>query len=305
MSASRFPLASLLLLSLSLAPVFAIAAPDSSPAAGIRPPDAVDEMAQNLQPTREFVYKKSGTRDLHLYVFDPPGWKPGDRRSCFLTIHGGGWSGLSPRRQFPVADYFATRGMVAISVEYRLAQKGSGTDIFDCVKDARSALRYARSHAAELGIDPQRIVANGGSAGGHLAAGTALFGDLAEPGEDGAVSCIPNALVLFFPVIDTSEAGYGQARIGARWKEISPLHQVRPGAPPTLLFHGTGDTVTPFAGAKAFDEAMRAAGNRCELITHEGGIHGYLMRDKKLFDQTMARTAEFLASLHLLDNAQP
>lgn len=289
-----------LVLGLNLSPLFtgaAVAADATAPKKG----DAVDEMAQKTVPSREVVYKKAGNRELRLFVFEPQGLKPGDRRSCFVTIHGGGWTGLSPKRQYPVADCFAKLGMVAISVEYRLVQKGSGTDVFDCVKDARSAVRYVRSHADQFGIDPQKIVVNGGSAGGHLAAGTALFDGIDEAGEDRSASCMPNALVLYFPVIDTSGAGYGNAKIGTRWKEISPLHRVRPGVPPTIVFHGTGDTVTPFAGAKAFDEAMHAAGNRCELFVNEGGAHGYLMRDRKLFDETMVRTAEFLHSLKLVE----
>lgn len=275
----------------------------SGPVSPPRPPDAVDDMARNQAPSREVVYKKVGERELHLYVFEPQGHQPGDRRPCFVTIHGGGWVGLTPRRQYPAAVYFAKLGMVAISVEYRLASKGSGSDVFDCVKDARSAMRYVRAHAAEFGIDPDRIVANGGSAGGHLAAGTALFEGIDEAGEDTAVSPIPNALVLYFPVIDTSARGYGNVKIGPRWQEISPLHRVRPGVPPSILFHGTGDTVTPFQGAREFTEAMQAAGNRCELVVNEGGVHGYFMRDRVLFDETMRATAEFLRSVKLLDAA--
>jgi acetyl esterase/lipase len=70
--------------------------------------------------------------------------------------------------------------------------------------------------------------------------------------------------------------------------------------PPTLVFHGTGDTVTPFAGAKAFHEAMRRAGNRCELDVHEGGVHGYLMRDRALFDDTLRKSDAFLRMHGLL-----
>jgi len=262
--------------------------------------DFMDEQAAKLEPTRVVVYKKIGGRELHLHIFEPPGFKSGDQRGCFLTIHGGGWSGLSPRRQYPAAAHFASRGMVAISVEYRLLQKTSGATVFDCVKDARSAMRYVRAHATELGIDPQKIVANGGSAGGHLAAGLALFDGVDEEGEDTSVSCVPNALVLFFPVIDTSEEGYGRSKIGDRWRELSPLHRVKPGLPPMILFHGTGDTVTPFKGARAFQEAMLKAGNRCELVVQEGGAHGYLMRDRALWEQTLQRTETFLKSLGLL-----
>jgi acetyl esterase/lipase len=204
----------------------------------------------------------------------------------------------------PFAAHFARLGMVGISVEYRLAKPASGTTVFDCVRDGRSAMRYVRAHAAKLGIDPQKIVANGGSAGGHIAAGTALFDGVDEAGEDTSVSSTPNALVLYFPVIDTSPDGYGSAKIGARWREISPLHRVRPGVPPTIIFHGTGDTVTPFAGAQAFRDAMLQAGNRCELVAADGAAHGYLMRDRQLYEQALRQTEAFLASLEFLERKE-
>jgi acetyl esterase/lipase len=263
--------------------------------------DYVGEIAAKLEPTRVVVYKMIGDRELHLNVFEPQDLRLTDRRACFLTIHGGGWTGLEPRRQYPFAAHFASLGMVGISVEYRLAAPRSGPTVFDCVKDSRSALRYVRAHAAEFGIDPQKIVANGGSAGGHLAAGTALFDGVDEAGEDTAVSCLPNALVLYFPVIDTSREGYGTGKIGARWQEISPLHRVRPGVPPTLIVHGTADTVTPYSGALAFRDAMVKAGNRCELVAHEGGTHGYLMREQVFYEETLRQTEKFLASLGFLE----
>ncbi len=263
-------------------------------------PDAVDNLAANIEPTRQVVYKKIGDRELRLHIFEPAGLKPGDKRPCFLTIHGGGWTGGIPRRQYPFAAHYAKLGWVGISIEYRLHSAKTGVAVSDCVKDARSAVRYVRAHAAELGVDPQRIVVNGGSAGGHLAASTALFDGMDAEGEDPKISTVPNALVLFFPVIDTSREGYGNAKCGAQWQELSPLHRVKAGVPPTLIFHGTGDTVTPFKGAKAFQEAMRKAGNRCELIVNEGGVHGYLMRQPELVADTLRQTDVFLASLDLL-----
>jgi acetyl esterase/lipase len=176
-------------------------------------------------------------------------------------------------------------------------KKGSGVTPFECVKDGRSAVRYVRSHAGEFGIDPARIAVCGGSAGGHVAAGTALFDGIDDAGDDAGVRSAADALVLYFPVIDTSAEGYGNAKCGERWRDVSPLHRVRPGLPPTIVFHGTGDTVTPFKGAKAFHDAMVTAGNRCELVVNEGGKHGYLMNDPAIYNETMKRTEEFLASL--------
>ena len=89
-----------------------------------------------------------------------------------------------------------------------------------CCADAKSALRYVRAHATELGIDPQRIAAAGGSAGGHLAAFTALVDGLDDPQDDLAVSCKPNALVLFNPVFNNGPDQWGHGRVGDRLQGI-------------------------------------------------------------------------------------
>lgn len=262
--------------------------------------DAVGRMGKDLKPSRVLVYKTIADRKLEMHVFEPEGFKAGDHRACFLTIHGGGWTGGAPPRMYPFAAHYAKLGMVGISVQYRLHSAKTGVSVFDCVKDVRSAMRYLHTHATELGIDPKKIIVSGGSAGGHLAAATALFDQVNEDSDDLTVKVTPAALVLLFPVIDTSKEGYGQAKIGERWQDLSPAHNVRPGLPPTLTFHGTGDTVTPFAGAKLFHEAMLKAGNRSELDINEGGVHGYLMRDQALFDDTLQKTDSFLKSLGLV-----
>lgn len=250
-------------------------------------------------PTRVVEYKTAGGQKLTLDIFEPAGHKPTDRSPCFVAIHGGGWVHGTAKSFDCFAQDFAKRGYVGISVEYRLLDKKGTNTVFDCVKDGRSAVRYIRQHAAELGIDPQKIAVSGGSAGGHVAASTALFDGIDEAGEDTGVSCIPNALVLYFPVIDTSTEGYGNSKCGDRWQEISPLLCVKAGLPPTIIFHGTADRITPFKGAQAFVEAMHKAGNRCEFVINEGGAHGYLMPMKgiKIFNESMQKTADFLDSL--------
>lgn len=265
-----------------------------------RPLDYVGQRVANLEPDRKVVYKRIDDRELELHLFLPEGWKATDRRVCFHIIHGGGWMGMDPSRMYSFAADFAERhGMVGISVQYRLAKADRSVTVFDCVKDARSSVRYVRSHADEFGVDPDKMIVSGASAGGHLAASTALFDEVNEEGDDLAVSTVPSALVLIFPVIDTSEEGYGQTRIGDRWKELSPLHRVRSGLPPTITFHGTGDTTTPFKGAKAFHEAMKEAGNRSELVVNESGVHGYLMREEKLYLEMLDATSKFFESLNL------
>jgi len=184
-------------------------------------------------------------------------------------------------------------------VQYRLYKPKTENTVFQCVQDARSAVRHVREHAAEFGIDPGRIAVCGASAGGHLAAAAALF-PFDEPGENTATSCRPDALVLLSPVIDTSARGYGQAKIGAEWRRLSPAHQVRPGLPPTLLLHGSGDATTPYQGAVLFRDAMAAAGNRCDLVTVEGAQHTYMFKDAALYAESQAQVGAFLASLGFL-----
>ncbi len=259
--------------------------------------DPVGIRSATLEPSKKVVYKLVDDHELYLHVFEPEGFQPDDRRPCFLVIHGGGWVGGEPRRMYPFADHFAKRGMVGISLEYRLCNKAKGITVFDCVKDGRSAVRFIRSHANSLGIDPQQIIVSGGSAGGHVALGTALFNQVNDANDPVDISPVPNVLVPLFPVIDTSPAGYGNQRIGKRWRELSPVDHVRSGLPPTIIFHGTADTVTPFAGAKKYQELAIQKGNCCELVVHKQGKHGYLMFDDKLYLETLKQIEDFLASL--------
>ena len=116
------------------------------------------------------VYKKAGERELKLFIEKPADWKASDQRPALLFFFGGGWVGGSPAQFQGQSEYFATRGMVGIRVEYRVIAKGDPGPPIVCTQDAKSAMRWVRSHAGELGIDPKRIGAGGGSAGGHLAA---------------------------------------------------------------------------------------------------------------------------------------
>jgi acetyl esterase/lipase len=256
-------------------------------------------ISAKLEPTRRVIYKRVGSHELALNIFEPVGLKAGDKRTCFVTFHGGGWTSGGPRSMYVFADHCAKFGMVAISVQYRLYKAKTPVTVFECVKDARAALRYVRAHAAELGIDPEKIIANGASAGGHLAAATAMFDGVDHANENLDVSCHPNALVLFSPVIDTSLEGYGNAKIGERWKELSPAHQVRPGLPPTLLFHGDGDTTTPILGARVFADAMKKAGNRIDVVSSPGAIHTYMFKDPALHVDTLKSMHMFFESLGL------
>src|SRR5690606_21290442 len=148
------------------------------------------------------VYKTVGDRELKLAIEKPADWKASDQRPAIVFFFGGGWVGGSPGQCQRQSEYFATRGMVGIRVDYRTIPKADKGPPIVCCADAKSAMRYVRSHAKELGIDPQRIAAAGGSAGGHLAAFVGMVAGQDDPQDDLKVSPRADALVLFNPVFD-------------------------------------------------------------------------------------------------------
>ncbi|HUX17055.1 MAG TPA: alpha/beta hydrolase, partial [Phycisphaerae bacterium] len=183
---------------------------------------------------KPYVYKMVDGRELKLYVVTPPDGKASDKRSAIVFFHGGGWVG-GPLSQFNEhSRYLATRGMVAVQVEYRLLKGKDPPTV--CCYDAKSAMRWVRSHAAELGIDPNRIASAGGSAGGHLAALVGMVDGMDNPADDKSVSPKSNAMVLFNPVFDNGPGGWGSDRVGDRYKEFSPVHNVSADDPPAIVF---------------------------------------------------------------------
>ena len=253
-------------------------------------------------PDKLEVYKTVGTTQLQLGIFNPANHKPSDKSPCIVFFFGGGWVSGTMSQFYPASRYLADRGMVAICADYRVNSRQHVTP-FECVQDAKSAMRWVRGHASELGIDPHRIAAGGGSAGGHLAAAAATTTGFNTPGEDPTVSCRPDALVLFNPVIDNGPGGYGYDRVQARWQKFSPMNNLKKGDPPTVLFYGTMDKFVPVTTAQKYQSLMQKNGDRCELHLYEGEPHGFFNPSNeggKYFRLTMLEADKFLASLGYL-----
>ncbi|QDU11543.1 alpha/beta hydrolase [Gimesia aquarii] len=249
------------------------------------------------------VYKTTEQGDLHLNIFKPKDWKQGDSRPVIVFFFGGGWTGGNPSQFEPHCQYLAARGMVACAAEYRIKSKHKTTP-FECVADGKSAVRWIRQHAKDLGIDPNRIVSGGGSAGGHVAACTGTVVGFEEPEENQQISSVPNAMALFNPVVDTTETGWkgGPKQLGKRCKEISPIHFVRNNLPPTIIFHGTADKAVPIENVERFTKQMKAKQNRCELAAYKDQGHGFfnLSRSKENYNSTVEKLDTFLMSLGYL-----
>lgn len=265
---------------------------------------AVGDYPPRIDGARVETYKTAGDTKLDLWILSPK--QPAAAgRPAIVFFFGGGWKAGSPQQFEPQCRHLAERGMVAITADYRVASR-HGAKPVDCLADARSAIRWVRANADRLGVDPDRIAAAGGSAGGHLAGCTPFIDAFDEPREDRSVSAEPNALVLFNPALVLAPlpgldlAGFGTRvpadRLGTDPAKISPAHHVTPGGPPTLILHGSADETVPLATAEAFATAMRQAGNRCEVVTYDGQPHGFFNREPWR-SKTLAATDAFLASL--------
>ncbi|MEZ5386123.1 MAG: alpha/beta hydrolase [Prosthecobacter sp.] len=271
--------------------------------AGIAPP----AKGADLEPDRSITYKSVDGIELKMDVFEPADLKPSDHRPAIVFFFGGGWNGGSTKQFYQQARAMAGQGVVAFSADYRVKSRNKTTP-FECVKDGKSAIRWVRQHAAELGIDPERIVASGGSAGGHVAACTGVIEGHEEAGEDTSVSSVPNAMILFNPVLDTTEKGYGARNFKPEQQtEISPCHHVRQGIVPTILFHGTADKTVPFENAERFTKLMTEAGNQCVLVPFAGKDHGFFngsffrkSNGDADYEVTMKSSVEFLKARGIL-----
>ena len=245
------------------------------------------------------TYKKIDTTELQVYKFRPESISGPTPAIAFF--HGGGWSGGDPSVFFGACRRFARLGYQTFSFQYRLSRTSSGKtphpDItpVECVKDARSAMRWLRQNADELKIDPAKIVAAGHSVGGHLALSTAMIGDVNESVDDLSIDPTPDALVIFSGTSNTIEAWcdrmLGEKR-GMIWT-ISPYHNVENNLPPALAFHGTSDCIVPFWTMREFSAKMKSAENDFTLIRTEGKghhlgpedeIHGGIWNDEMMVE---------------------
>lgn len=259
---------------------------------------AAAQPPSNTNSTEEVrVYKKVATRELKVSIAKPADWKATDQRPALLFFFGGGWVGGTPEQFRTQSEYLATRGMVGIRVEYRVIPKDDKGPPIICCADAKSAMRWARAHATELGIDPRRIGAGGGSAGGHLAAFVGLVAGQDDPQDDLSVSPKANALVLYNPVFDNGPVGgWGTARIGDRVKEFSPAHNITAAAPPAIVFLGREDKLIPVATVERFQLNMKTAGVRCEARFYDEQGHGFFNQEPYK-SRTLIETDRFLTSL--------
>ncbi len=268
----------------------------------VSPAQKAKEKAEPPPPTEKQTYKQVGDTKLEIWIWKPAGWKADDKRPAIVFYHGGGWRGGSPAAFARQSEKLAERGMVAFSVQYRLTTT-PGVTIAECIKDAKSAFRWVRAHAAELGVDPNKIAAGGGSAGGHLAAALATLDSFNDEADDQAVPASPAALVLFNPAANLD---FPRARERDMPLEelllLSPCHHLKAGHPPTIIFHGDGDTTVPIETVQVYTTKVKELGGVCEVVVSSGQGHGFFNREPHVWD-TLKQAEDFLAAHGLLPAA--
>lgn len=254
---------------------------------------------EHISPEK-LEYKKIDTIRLNLHIYKPLNFNRDSIYNCIVFFHGGGWNNGNPKMFQRQSMYFASRGLIAISAEYRIKSKHNTTP-FESVEDAKSVIRYLRKNASDLNINPNMIVAGGGSAGGHLAAACGNITGLDNVNEDMSISSVPNALVLLNPVIDNGPKGFGYNGFKNRFKEISPIHNIAKNAPPTIILIGTKDEFVPVKTIKNYKSKMKAVGSRCDLIFYEDQGHAFFAKPPvKYFIETTYEIDLFLKSLGFL-----
>lgn len=217
---------------------------------------------------------------LTLHIFKPQNVKAGEKRPAIVYFFGGGWKLGTPIQFYRECAYYASKGMVAVSIDYRIEYLHRSTP-FDSFEDAKDAMRWLRNYALDYQIDPDKIVVAGGSAGGHLAAA------LGTIGSDEAVSpdYKPNLSVLYYPVIDMVSRGYGFPEINKDFEEISPLHHVSKATPSTLVLLGTKDPIVSVNAVESYRDKLLHKGVDCELHLFEGAGHPIFLYRKPLTEE--------------------
>jgi acetyl esterase/lipase len=248
--------------------------------------------------------KTFGDTSIVVNVFKPDAWSANDKRPVIVYFFGGGFYKICVEAFGPLRDMYLARGFVVVMAEYRRALCNWDNwapirCIEDyCLPDAKSAMRWTRAHASELGADPDKIIAMGSSAGGHLAASTVLLDGYENSGENLDISCKPNLLILLWPVLDlTAGEGAQFRRYTHDQPAMSPALHLDSDLVPTQICIGSEDQF--YDGVQKFMSEAGKLSLDVRLDVYDGGLHDFGYRSDKRWhsrgeDSTIVWTDRFL-----------
>jgi acetyl esterase/lipase len=274
------------------------ALPAQTPAPSVKPSPTYPPAPKGVVVLHDVVIGKGGGRDLHAEIAYPE--NAAGPLPAVICIHGGGWIG-GTHKSSPIL-HLAQTGYFAASIEYRLSKEAKWPAQ---IQDCKLGVRWLRANAAQYHVDPNRIAALGGSAGGHLVACLGTMADVKEAEGDGGypgVSSAVQAVVDYFGPTDmTNPAMYGpfhglaEQLFGGKfdqnpnlWKSASPLLYVKAGDPPMLLIHGDSDALVPMANSTAFADALTKAGVPNQLVIVKNAGHSFAPKPGTTIDPSNA-----------------
>jgi acetyl esterase/lipase len=238
-------------------------------------------VGQRFRAERDVVYKKIGNFEARVDLYIPYDNQPGPTA---LYIHGGGWANGSKEQYVLWFLPYLQLGMRVVSVQYRLSGVAPAPA---AVEDCRCALKWVGRNAAKYGLDPERILVTGGSAGGHLALMTGMIdasAGLDRECPDGEAPT-PKAILNYYGVTDVLGALEHKSTSALLWlkgienprelaRRLAPLTYVRAELPPILSIHGDADESVPYRDAVRLHQALEEAHVPNQLLTIAGGRHG-------------------------------
>jgi acetyl esterase/lipase len=251
-----------------------------------------ENVTRRSEPDTIKIYKTLNNIELEAHIFYPEGHNNTDKAPVYAFFHGGGWAVGIPEWGYTNCKRYQDKGMVSISFEYRLIDI-HGSNIINCIEDVNSAILWIRQNAGELGIDPNKIVAAGFSAGGHLATATATL-DGFTLNEDGFNSK-PNAFVAHSASYNTTKSSFFRRQSNGNAETISTFHNAKKGMPPAILFHGTNDHLAPINEFTEFRDKMEALNNDFDYKIFQNV--GHFFGDSKASEEVRELTDQFLQKL--------
>ena len=246
------------------------------------------------------IYKKVAGVELEIHLFLPDS-DNAKKHPTMIQFHGGSWSEGKPDWFFDTAKAYADEGWVVAVAEYRIKGR-HGNYPFSSVKDAKSAIRWIKANAGRLGVDKDKILVTGNSAGGHLALATAIVDGWDEDTDDLSLSSVPNVVIV-------NSAVYDLTTNNSQWitekekdkdivKEISPNHLVKKSPVKFFLIHGKQDRNCEYETAEYFYNSMKAIDNNVQLYSLENASH--MIWYGKHSEEVSKATAEYIKTLNWL-----
>lgn len=259
---------------------------------------AAGKADDDAPPGKVYVYKHSAGKPRQMEIYFPEGHDPAKAKvPGVILFHGGGWTGGGLSQFRAACHYLAGRGLVTATAEYQMLSKADAgklpageTKKRVCITDAKSAIRWFKQKAAELGIDPARIITGGGSAGGHVSALATLNPGLNDPEDPKDIDTSVVAYLWFNPAFTAADRDD---------PEVDVLRHLKADMAPAIAFFGTGDK-TWLPGFEAAHAKLKSIGNTtAELWLADGQGHGFFNRDPWR-TVTLAAADRFLVERGLL-----